>query len=324
MSKKISVIYSPWQPNKPSSKGATAYHDAVVNSSWHIKNIDGLIKIISKKIKDGDIVVDFGAGTGASAYYILKYAKNNFTLWLVDNSPSWLGKAYELFNTRQNILFSLLEKTEERYHTLEETIGTQTADHIISANTFHLIQNLKDTFKGIYNALKPGGTFTFQSGSIIRNGRKNGILILDNTVNMVHDIALDIIRKNDSYAKYRTRLSSRIKQEKKQRKFVFPDPRPIEYYISMLDKAGFKNPKVTYKHIHVHYKDWLAFLLVRRLQAGILPEVGGKEATKEEEIDRNELIKMATLKLFKKLKKENTFASNVYFTAEWIYVKVDK
>ena len=38
---------------------------------------------------------------------------------------------------------------------------------------------------------------------------------------------------------------------------------------------------------------------VRRLQAGILPEVGGKDATPQEERDRDDLITKAANILFK-------------------------
>src|SRR5687768_5963203 len=105
MIKKVSVLNTSWKPDRPTSKGASAYHDAVVNASWHVDNIQELIHIFSKNIKNGDLVVDFGAGTGASAVYFLKKIKKNFELWLVDNSPSWLGKAYDILHTNRHVSF---------------------------------------------------------------------------------------------------------------------------------------------------------------------------------------------------------------------------
>lgn len=320
----IPAQHKKWRPAIPPSKGATAYHDAVVNTSWHKENIDGLIKMAQERIKKGDVVIDFGAGTGASALYMLKKIKKNFILWLVDNSGSWLGKAYELLSSYDNVTFSLLEKTNDKYATLEETVGNEIADHIVSANTFHLIPNLHEAFTGIYGALKTGGTFIFQSGSIVRNDREKDILIIDNTVNMVHDIAISIVQTNDYFKKYRSELKKRIADEKKQRKFVFPDPRPVEHYIETLNQTGFKNVSIVYKKIKVPYKDWLNFLLVKRIQAGILPEIGGKDATPDEEKDRNKLIKLATLQLFDSIKNNNKFANKTSFTAEWIYVAAEK
>ena len=320
----MSAHLSSWHPNKPVSKGATAYHDAVVNSSWHIENIEELIKIVRKKIKDGDVVVDFGAGTGGSAFYLLKNIKVNFNLWLVDNSAAWLGKAYEIFKTNPGIEYFLLEKIEDRYATLEETIGKEAADHVISANTVHLIPNLDCTFKGINAAMKPEGIFTFQSGNITRDGREEGILMIDDTIKRVHDIALGIVRTNNKFAKYRKELGKRIELEDSQRKFVFPEPKPIRNYLKMLKSAGFKNEEVSHKHIRIKYKDWLDFLRVKRLQAGILPEIGGKEASPEEEHDRDKLITAASNQLFDELKNENPFADDEGFTAEWVYVTAIK
>lgn len=321
---KNSVKYSTWQPTRPASIGATAYHDAVVNTSWHKENINELIKIIGKKIKIDDVVVDFGAGTGTSAVYLLKHLKAHARLLLVDNSPSWLTYAYEILHLNKNIAFFLLEKKEDRYATLDEVIGKNTAHHVVSANTVHLIPNIKEAFNDIYTALKNRGTFTVQSGNIIRPKREDGILMIDDSVNEVHDIALKIIRADSKFKKYKNDLDRRIEQEKQQRKLIFPDPRPIEYYLKILKSASFTNEKVSHKRIKVKYRDWLDFLRVKRLQAGVLPEIGGKDATPQEIQDRDTLITKAALQLFKKLKTQNPFANDISFTAEWIYVQAEK
>ena len=309
-----------WKPDRPVSKGATAYHDAVVNAPYYIENLIGLAEIIRSKIKENNIVVDFGAGTGASAMYILKHIKTKMNLLLVDNSAAWLGKAYAIFSSNPNIQYFLLEKINDRYATLAETLGEQVADHVISANTFHLIPNLVETFKGINSALKTGGTFTFQSGNIIRKDRENGILMVDDTIKRVHDIALEIVRADEKFAGYRKNLNERIRIEEEQRKFIFPDPRHVEEYLEALKISGFKYEKPRYKLIKILYKDWLDFLRVKRLQAGILPEIGGKEPSTEEEHDRDELIIMASSLLFKELETQNPFADDKCFTTEWVYV----
>lgn len=313
-----------WRPDRPTSKGATAYHDAVVNAFWHIENINGLIELVKGQIKEGDIVVDFGAGTGASAVYLLRHIPENFTLWLVDNSPSWLGKAYDVLGNETKVKYFLLEKIENRYATLAETIGKNVADYVLSANTFHLIPTLQETFKGIYEALKPRGTFVLQSGNITREDRDEGLLMIDNTVKRVHDIAIKLLLKNSKFSKYRKGLSEKIEQEESQRKLVFPDPRPTKHYLEILKSVGFENEEVSHRKIKVLYKDWLEFLRVRRLQAGILPEIGGKDASLQQEQDRDELITKASLELFKELETKNPFADKESFSAEWTYIKVKK
>jgi SAM-dependent methyltransferase len=283
-----------------------------------------LIKIISPRIKDNSIVVDFGAGTGASALHLIKGIKANFRLWLVDNSAAWLAKAHEIFKHNPNVECFLLEKTKDRYATLAETVGEGLADHVISANTLHLIPDLEGTFKGINAALKAEGTFTFQSGNIISGSSKNGILLIDDTIKKVHEIALDIVRTKESFAGYRKDLARRIELEGSQRRFMFPEPRHLKEYLEMLKAAGFECEKPRYKLIRIAYKDWLDFLRVKRLQAGILPEIGGRNPTLKEEQDRDELITMASMELFKELESGNQFADKYSFVAEWVYVTAAK
>ena len=320
----VLATIKPWHPEKPVSKGATAYHEAVVNTSWHIDNVNELIHIVTKKIKEDDIVVDFGAGTGGSAVFLLKDLKVKFKLWLVDNSAAWLGKAYEVVRNYPNAECFLLDNIDDRYLKLSEVLGNEVADHVISANTLHLIPKIDDVFNGINETLKQEGTFTFQSGNIIRNGREKGIMMIDDSVKRVHEIALEIIQKNHKFEKYRKELDRRIEEEEQQRKFVFPEPRHVDEYLAALKNAGFSYEEPTNKLIKVKYKDWLDFLRVKRLQAGILPEIGGKEPSPEEEKERDELITMASNKLFDELKMDNPFADEEGFTAEWVYVSVVK
>jgi len=313
-----------WIPSKLVSKGATDYHNAVVNTSWHKENIKELIKIVKGKIKYDDIVIDFGAGTGASTIYLLKELKPISTLLLVDNSASWLGKAYEILHSNKHVDFFLLPKEKNDYKALDKIIGKGTADHVVSANTVHLIPNIKKTIEGIYATLKNHGTFTFQSGNIEGINKDDEILKIDDSINMVHDIALKLIRTDNGFSKYKNGLNMRIKQQANQRKFIFPNPRPVKFYLDMLKSAGFKNEVVSYKQIKVNYNDWLKFLRVRRLQTGILPEVGGIKATNQEELDRDAIITKATLNLFKQLKNQNSLADEKAFTAEWVYIHSEK
>lgn len=314
----------PWQPDKPVSKGATAFHNAVINASWNNDNIIELIKLIKEKVREGDTVVDFGAGTGASSLRLLEIIKFKINLWLVDNSISWLSKAYEVLKSNPNVKCFPLEKLEDRYATLAETIGKEAAEHVLSANVMHLIPNLDEAFKGINIAIKPKGTFSFGSGNIARAGRKEGVLMIDDTVKMVHDIALEIVRTNDEFSDYRNGLNERIEIEEKQRQSVFPEPRPLELYLKAMKNAGFTFEEPQFRLIKVKYKDWLNLLRVKRLESGILPEIGGKEPSPREEHDRDKLITMSCSQLFKDLEEQNPFADNKSFTAEWVYVTATK
>jgi ubiquinone/menaquinone biosynthesis C-methylase UbiE len=313
-----------WHPDRPVSKGATAYHDAVFNSSW-IKDIMFEISRITRpSIKDNDTVVDFGAGTGTSAYHLMKNLDKKIKLWLVDNSPSWLTKAYELLDGAHDIRYFVLSKINGRYATLAETIGNEVSDHVISANTVHLIPDIRETFKGVYSAIKQNGTFTFQTGNFLRSDRPEGALMIDSTVQTVHDAAIDMINSDPNYEVYRNGLKDKIKDMASQRKLVFPDPRPIGFYLKSLEMAGFKADEPQFIPVKIRYDDWLNFLRVKRLQAGILPELGGTKPTPQEEKDRDDLITKGAMLLFEDLKKNNPLANEEYFLIECVYVMSKK
>ena len=320
LGKNESLHITPWHPDRPVSKGATAFHEAVSSSSWIRDILFELVKIINNKINAGDRIVDFGAGTGTSALLLLKNLQKNINLLLVDNSPSWLAKSYELLHDVPNVEFFLLEKRDNTYATLAETIGNEMVNHVISANTVHLIPDLEESFAGIADALKGNGTFTFQTGNFVRKSRPKGALMIDDTVKTVHDIAVEIIRTDGKFEIYREGLNARIENEKSQRKFVFPEPRPIKTYLNALRKAGFDYHAPYFIPVKVKYSDWLNFLRVKRLQTGILPEVGGKDPSPEEEEDRDNLITQGAIKLFKDLETENPLADDKYFTIDIAYV----
>ncbi|MBI2655777.1 3-oxoacyl-[acyl-carrier-protein] reductase [Candidatus Woesearchaeota archaeon] len=315
---------NPWKPDRPTSRGAAAYHEAVSKAEYYITILDELVKIISPKIRKKDIVVDYGAGTGVSALRLLEHLKVDFDLWLVDNSAAWLGKAYEVLSGNPNVKCFLLEKTAHGYSALAETVGKGVADHVISANTFHLVPDIDETFRGIADALKENGTFAFQSGNITRASRPKGALMVDDSVRRVHELSLDIVRNDPKFAEYKKDIDARIKANESQRKFVFPDPRNISVYLEALKKSGFEYQEPSFKLFRVRYSDWLNFLRVRRLQAGILPEIGGHEPSEKEESDRDSLITMAANNLFKELQAKNPLADKEAFTIEVAYVVAKK
>lgn len=313
-----------WVPDMPVSKGAEGYHRAVINATWNIDNINWLIEIIKPDIRENDVIVDFGAGTGASAISILNAAKTSINLILVDNSPAWLAKAYQLLHDNPNIYFFIIRDKNGKYEALGNTIGKNTADIVVSANTVHLISELDEAFAGIADALKKKGKFAFQSGSIFRNGRPRDILMIEDTVHRVHDIAANIIKQNDLFKKYREGLNERIKAEEPQRNFIFRPHRSVDIYLDALKKSGFEHDKPIFRKIRVKYSDWLNFLRVRRLQAGIFPEIGGRNPSPDEEKDRDVLITLAAKQLFLELEEKNSLADKKSFTVEWTYIKSTK
>ncbi len=313
-----------WKPTAPISKGASAYHDAVCNAKYYVTILDELMMNAAQKIVEGQIVVDFGAGTGVSALRLLKQASDHFDLWMVDNSPAWLGKAYEILHDRKGTDFFIVGKKGETHATLSQTIGEGIADHVVCANTIHLIPDIAEVFEGVSCALKEGGMFFVESGNVLYDDTPKGALLVDDTVKRVHDIALDMVRYNPSFSSYKADLDADIRKYAAQRKFVFPDPRPLSFYCEMLQKSGFVVERSYAKLFKVEYGDWLTFLRVKRLQAGILPEIGGNDPSNKEEEDRDNLISLATHKLFDELRAENPLADKQGFTIEVVYIIAHK
>ena len=309
-----------WRPSAPTSRGASAYHDAVCKAQYYVAILDELMKNVASKVKEGQVVVDFGAGTGVSALRLVRQSTVPSSLWLVDNSPAWLGKAYEVMHERKSTSFFILEKKGEVYSTLAQTIGGNIADHVICANTVHLIPDIEEVFGGVSAALKDGGSFFVESGNILVEDTPKGALLVDDTVKRVHDIALDIVRHDPSFSAYKAGLDANIKKYDAQRKFVFPEPRPMKFYADALMASGFSVQKQYAKLFKVKYDDWLTFLRVKRLQAGILPEIGGNDPSSKEEEDRDHLITLATNKLFDELREANPLADKEGFTIEVVYM----
>lgn len=313
-----------WKPSGPISRGATAYHEAVSNADYYVTILDELMKNVAPKIREGQVVVDFGAGTGVSALRLLKYASLPFHLWLIDNSPAWLGKAHEVLSERKGADFFILEKKGDSYSTLSQTIGKRAADHVVSANTVHLIPDIEEVFRGVADALKDGGSFFVESGNILVDDTPEGAFFIDDSVKRVHDIALDIIRTDKNFESYRHHLDVSIKKYEAQRKFVFPQARHVDFYRKALESSGFVVEKHYGKLFKVKYDEWLTFLRVKRLQAGILPEIGGNEPSHKEEEDRDKLITLATNRLFDDLRAKNPLADEEGFTIEVAYLIAHK
>src|SRR3989344_1684463 len=307
--------------SQPVSQGASGYHNVVINASWNMDNLDILISMMEPEIKENDVIVDFGAGTGASAISILQKINKKIHLCLVDNSPAWLAKAHELLRDNHEVAYFVLEKKNDSYETLDQAIGKNAADMVISANTLHLIPDIEETFYGISKSLKKRGIFIFQSGNIIRNGRPKDILMIEDTIHEVHDHAIEIINSSESFRKYRKDIETKIESGKPQRNLIFPRPRQLDIYMAALNKAAFIADMPIFRTIKVKYTDWLNFLRVKRLQAGILSEIGGRYPTPEEEKDRDAVIVLAANKLFERLRRENSLADDKTFTVEWIYVR---
>ena len=84
---------------------------------WHRDATKPLIDLAINEIKNGDIILDYGSGTGGSAIELVKRLDSldlDFKLILVDPLESWFSNAYKLLKDRPNIFFvNRMAKTPE-------------------------------------------------------------------------------------------------------------------------------------------------------------------------------------------------------------------
>lgn len=319
----MDLIRKKWIPDKSVSHGAQAYHETVIKSSWYDSNLKKFV-LEFLDLKHRDVVVDFGAGTGISSLYLYEHIDEDCELLLVDNSPSWLAKSYEIFSDKSNVSFFVLGKNCSGYEKLSDIIGVELVDAVLSANTVHLIEDLSSTFLGIYESLKLGGAFIFHSGNISRDNRDNDVLAIESSIEDIHSIAIEIIKTDKRFSKYVDSIDNLMISEYNQRKIIFPDSRTTEYYMDCLVKSGFKNIELKYFPVEVLYDDWRNFIKIKRIQSGVLPEIGGRNPNEEQQNDRNIILDMAMDEYIMNLWNNNHFATDEKFVVEWICMKAVK
>ena len=89
------------------------YHEGDVErpAGWHRDSISHLLDLVMPHITDGSLVVDYGAGSGGSAFELLKRTDEaglSIELVMVDPLVSWFGKARELLDHRDEVLVKKL------------------------------------------------------------------------------------------------------------------------------------------------------------------------------------------------------------------------
>ncbi len=117
----------------------------------HHKLLDLVVE--SSEVKDGDIVLDIGCGTGLLSLKFLE--KADCLIYSIDSSPEMLGmfkKKIDKFNLSEKI-FCKLEDAESL------DFEDKKFDIIASTVTLHHVKNKLPVIKKIFELLKPGGRF---------------------------------------------------------------------------------------------------------------------------------------------------------------------
>ncbi|MDC0056366.1 class I SAM-dependent methyltransferase [Deltaproteobacteria bacterium] len=285
--------------------------------SWHRDSIAKLVQAAADRISDGDIVVDYGTGTGGSAIELLKVLDSQgiqITLVLVDPLPSWFSKAWELLHQRSDVEFRLSfdydsKLGRKRFFTVTELLDGRQANLILSSSTVHLIpsKTIPSLIEELYAGLVPGGWFIWDSGDIDTPTRPVSSCLL-------HDPYRGVQVKAIASAEHQAALSSLDDELQAQRILqktgrIFPTPPKMNIITDAIDAVGFQSEYTTLE-VSMADVDALRFILVPRLAA--------VAAGIEDESVRTVLIERCLAETLEELRASGQADENGY-RSHWIY-----
>lgn len=271
----------PWT-REPVEELALKY-DTVENHGWY-SNLDHTVEQIGEYARRGDILVDYSGGTGILAKRLLdRFGTKNVGIVIVDSSPKFLRLALEKFRNDSRMAFRhmrfrreerRLEKVDE---VLEAPLRARGIDGIISTNAIHLYFDLADTVRAWRTILKPSGRVFIQSGNIRSPDLPDDQWIIDETVEVIHREAMDLVRRDERWAGYREALDDdayMADHDRLRQKYFLP-VRPLESYLETLRGEGFDVTSIQHRRIPARVAEWYDFLAV--YHEGVLGWVGGAE-----------------------------------------------
>jgi SAM-dependent methyltransferase len=326
-------MYSPWPQGftripdadwvRLSVEELALKYDTVEDHGWY-RNLDRTVADLGQWVEPDHLLVDYSGGTGILASRLLEeLSERRFGVLLVDSSPKFLRLALEKLGRHERVGFRLIRylKEQKRLQVMQEILGDAVLergiDGLISTNAIHLYYDLDETLQSWRAVMRPGGRVFLQSGNIGLPYLPAGSWIIDETVEAIHQAAVEIVAEDASYAHYRAPASDQERMERYdglRRKFFLP-VRPIEHYLEKLGGAGFRVLEVSHLPIEAHVDQWYEFLAT--YHEGVLGWVGGSkrvdgsDPTAEAVEDRLRLIREAM---------ERIFHRRPSFQALWTYI----
>lgn len=308
---------------KKSVESLALGYDSVENHGWYA-NLDLTVDQLIDALGDGDILLDYSGGTGILAHRLLTHsARASFGIVIVDSSPKFLRLALEKFRDNEHLAFRQIRflKEERRLQQVDEVLGDamlhRGADALVSTNAIHLYFGLPETVRSWRRALKPTGKVFIQSGNIRNPAMPTDEWIIDETVEVIHRHAMEIVRSDDAFAAYRTHLDDTefmAAHDDLRNKYFLP-VRPLDYYTGVLQDEGFEIENVERRSIPARVDQWYEFLSV--YHEGVVGWVGGAEKVVGEAPaeaivqDRQRLMRRAM---------EEMFDGASEFRASWTYI----
>jgi SAM-dependent methyltransferase len=315
------VPEAPWVDQ--SVEALALNYDTVENHGWY-SNLDYTVEQVGEYARKGDILIDYSGGTGILGKRLLdRIGPKKAGIVIVDSSPKFLRLALEKFKDEPRMGFRRIRflKEERRLERVDEVLGSALLDRgvdgIISTNAVHLYFDLAETVRAWKAALRSSGRVFVQSGNIRNPEMPDDEWIIDETVDVIHARAMDIVREDDRYAQYRDALgdAGHMSAHDDLRKKYFLPVRSLEHYLEIFRAEGFDVTSVRRRRIPARVEEWYEFLSV--YHEGVLGWVGGAEkitgSTAEDEVveDRLKLMRMAM---------DRVFNEAFEFGASWTYI----
>ena len=258
-------------------------YDTVNHHGWY-RNIDPTVEDLAAVLRDGDLLIDYSGGTGILAERLLRrIGSRGVGIALVDSSPKFLRVALDKFRDEPRLAFRWIRYLKEhgRLERVDEVLGSELvrrrADALVSTNAIHLYYGLDETLRAWTRVVKPEGRVFVQSGNIRTPNPSPGAWIIDETVEALHRAALELVSRDDDYAKYRGVLkdAKRMAAYAAYREKVFLPVRPLHHYLRSFRKAGLRIKGVKTRAIEARVLEWFEFLSV--YHDAVLGWIGGTE-----------------------------------------------
>jgi SAM-dependent methyltransferase len=301
-------------------------YDTVENHGWY-SNLDYTVEQVGEYARRGDVLIDYSGGTGILAKRLLdRLGPKSVGIVIVDSSPKFLRLALEKFQGDPRMAFRRIRflKEERRLERVDEVLGDamleRGVDGLISTNAIHLYFDLPETVRAWRNVLRTSGRVFIQSGNIRNPEMPDDEWIIDETVEVIHEEAMAIVREEDRYDDYRACIDDAAHMaahDELRRKYFLP-VRPLEYYLDILREEGFEVTAVDRRRISARVDEWYEFLSV--YHEGVLGWVGGAEkvvgsaASEAVVADRLRLMREAM---------DRMFGGRDEFGASWTYVTAE-
>ena len=298
-------------------------YDSVENHGWY-SNLDHTVEQVGDFARRGDILVDYSGGTGILAKRLLdRIGSKDVGVIIVDSSPKFLRLALEKFRDDPRMAFRHIRflREERRMEKVDEVLGPEIlergVDGIVSTNAIHLYFGLDETVRAWRSVLRPSGRLFVQSGNIKNPDLPDDEWIIDETVDVIHEAAMRIVREDAQWAAYRDVLEDApyMAQHDTLRNKYFLPVRPLDHYLETFRNEGFEITSVRHRRIPARVSEWYDFLSV--YHEGVLGWVGGAtkvvghEASPEVVQDRLTLMRAAM---------DVVFGDAFEFGASWTYV----